>query len=198
VTGRLVEEMAANPRVAPYFDLSLQHASGRLLRSMRRPGSAETHLELIGSIRAADPDAALRSSFIVGYPGETEEDVDALEAFLEEASLDWAGFFPYSAEEGTPAAGLPGAIPAEDAVERLRRLQEVQEEITAGRSAAQIGRELEVVVDQVEDGVPVGRSYREAPEIDGMVLVDRGRPGEWLRARVTGSYGADTTAEVVA
>jgi MiaB/RimO family radical SAM methylthiotransferase len=197
VTPGLIEEMAANPVVAPYFDLSLQHAASGLLRAMKRPGDAGKHLALIEAIRCADPGAALRSSFIVGFPGEQESDVDLLEEFLAEARLDWAGFFAFSAEEGTPAADLPGRVDDEAVGERLRLLQALQDEITAERSVEQVGQEVMVLVDQVEEGVPVGRSYREAPEIDGMILLDRGEPGEWLKARITGSYGADTTAEVI-
>ncbi|MEX0825272.1 MAG: 30S ribosomal protein S12 methylthiotransferase RimO [Acidimicrobiia bacterium] len=197
ITPALIEEMTSNPVVTQYFDLSLQHASGRLLRAMRRPGDGARHLELIRQIRQAAPDAAFRSSFIVGFPGETEADVDLLEQFLVDAELDWAGFFPYSAEEGTPAADLLDQVEGVEAAERTRRLQEVQEEITARLGAEQIGRVLDVVVDQVEDGTPVARSYREAPEIDGVVLLDRGSPGEWLRARVTATYGSDLMAEVV-
>lgn len=193
----LIEEMAANPLVAPYFDLSLQHSAPGLLRAMKRPGDAGRHLALIEAIRSADPGAALRSSFIVGFPGEQESDVDLLEEFLAEARLDWAGFFSFSAEEGTPAADLPGRVDDEAVGERLRRLQALQDEITAEKSVEQVGQEVTVLVDQVEDGIPVGRSYREAPEIDGMIVLDAGEPGEWLQARITGSYGADTTAEVI-
>jgi len=198
VSDRLVEVMASAPLVAPYFDLSLQHSSGRLLRAMRRPGDGESHLGLIEHIRATAPTAALRSSFIVGFPGETEEDVTGLAHFLEAANLDWAGFFPYSPEEGTVAVGLPGRVPPAEAAERIRVLSVLQERLTAERSAAQVGREVEVLVDLVEDGTPVGRSHREAPEIDGMVVLDRGRAGDWLTARITGSYGSDTVAEVLA
>ena len=197
LSDALITEMAANPVVAPYFDLSLQHASGRLLRGMRRPGDGDRHLDLIRRIREASPEAAMRSSFIVGFPGETDDDVDMLADFLADASLDWAGFFPYSPEEGTPAAALPDQVDPEEAAERARMLQEAQERITAERAAAQVGRLLDVVVDQVEDGTPVARSYREAPEIDGVILLDRGEPGEWLRARVEASYESDLQAVVV-
>ncbi|MEE9206160.1 MAG: 30S ribosomal protein S12 methylthiotransferase RimO, partial [Acidimicrobiia bacterium] len=118
ISERLITEMAENPLIAPYFDLSLQHSSSRLLRAMKRPGSGETHLDMIARIRAATDTAAMRSSFIVGFPGETEADVDGLAEFLEEARLDWAGFFPYSAEEGTPAAELADRIPDAVAMER--------------------------------------------------------------------------------
>jgi ribosomal protein S12 methylthiotransferase RimO len=193
----LIAEMASNPVIAPYFDLSLQHASGRLLRAMKRPGDGERYLGLIGDIRDAAPDAGLRSSFIVGFPGEDDSDVETLADFISEARLDWAGLFPYSPEEGTPAALLDGRVPDDEIAERMRHLQSIQDEITTERNAAQEGRTLEVVVDQVEDGTPVARSYREAPEIDGVIVLDRGEPGEWLEAKVTGSYGTDLVAEVV-
>ncbi len=192
----LIEEMVSNPKLAPYFDLSLQHASRRLLRSMRRPGSTTSHLRRIERIRSAEQEAALRSSFIVGYPGETEDDVDELVEFLIHADLDWAGFFPYSPEVGTGAVDLPGRIdPAEVAV-RVRELTRVQDAITSRRNAEQVGRMHAVLVDQVEDGVPVGRSYREAPDIDGLICLDSGSPGEWVDAEITGSYETDLVAEV--
>lgn len=187
----LIQEMAANPIVADYFDLSLQHTSVGLLRAMKRPGSGERHRDLIEQIRTAAPDAALRSSFIVGFPGETEDDVDDLAEFLTDVGLDWAGFFPYSPEDGTAAADMDRQIPEDAKLERLRHLQGIQDEVTTGRSISQIGRIMTVVVDQVEDGQPVARSYREAPEIDGVILLDRGEPGEWLSAEIVGGYGSD-------
>ncbi len=193
----LIAEMAVNPLIASYFDLSLQHASGPLLRAMKRPGDGERHRRLVEDIRAADPDAALRSSFIVGFPGETDDQVEELAEFLEAAQLDWAGFFPYSAEEGTPAALLPGRIGDDEIAARLRHLQAIQDEITAARNAAQVGRTVDVLVDMVEEGVPVGRSYREAPEIDGVITLDRGRAGEWVRAEITGAYETDLAGTVV-
>lgn len=198
ISERLISEMAENPLIAPYFDLSLQHSSPRLLRAMKRPGSGETHLDMIARIRAATDTAAMRSSFIVGFPGETEADVDGLAGFLEEARLDWAGFFAYSAEEGTPAAELADRIPDAVAMERLRRLQAIQDEITTEKNIEQVGRRFEVVVDTVEDGAIVARSHREAPEIDGVVLLDEGRQGDWLHVEVTGAYGQELIAQVVA
>jgi len=197
ITDALVEEVAANPKIADYFDLSLQHASRRLLRGMKRPGSGDRHLELIDRIRTASPDAGLRSSFIVGFPGETDDDVDQLAEFLASARLDWAGFFPYSAEEGTPAATMSDQVPGEVAMERLRHLQQIQDDITAETAAGRIDTEVRVVVDMVEAGTPVARSHREAPEIDGVILLDRGEPGEWLTARITGVYGQELAAEVI-
>jgi ribosomal protein S12 methylthiotransferase len=196
IRPELIAEMADNPVVADYFDLSLQHTSADLLRAMNRPGSGERHRALIGRIRAAAPNAALRSSFIVGFPGETDDDVDELAAFLTEAGLDWAGFFPFSPEDGTAAATMPGQIPEGEIQGRLRHLQNLQDEITTGRSIDQIGRSLSVVVDQVEDGQPVARSYREAPEIDGVILLDGGHPGDWLTVDVVGGYGTDLDAIV--
>jgi tRNA A37 methylthiotransferase MiaB len=189
--------MAGHPVIADYFDLSLQHSSQKLLRSMRRPGSGSGHLELISRIRAAAPKAASRSSFIVGYPGETEDDLEGLAEFLSEAELDWAGFFPYSAEVGTDAAEMPDQVPGHEIAERLRYLQGIQDEITATKNAAMVGTTVDVLIDQVEDGQAVGRSYREAPEIDGMILLDAGGVGEWVLANIDGAYGTDLSATVV-
>lgn len=193
----LIDVMADHPTIADYFDLSLQHASPTLLRSMRRPGSGDKHLDLIGRIRSQVPKAATRSSFIVGFPGETDDDFGMLVDFLTEARLDWAGFFPYSAEEGTTAMDLPDHLPHDVITERLRYVQQIQDDITAEMNASVVGSTLEVLIDQVEDGRAVGRSYREAPEIDGMILLDKGAPGEWVTATITGAYGSDLSAEVV-
>jgi MiaB/RimO family radical SAM methylthiotransferase len=194
----LIEEMAGNPRIADYFDLSLQHSSPTLLRAMRRAGSGDSHRLLVQSIREVAPDASLRSSFIVGFPGETDDDVEDLAAFLSDVELDWAGFFPYSPEEGTPAASMADQVPEDVKAERSRYLQALQDDITTSKAIGQVGRRLEVLVDQIEEGQPVARSYREAPEIDGVVLLDHGEPGEWLIAEVIGGYGTDLTARVVA
>jgi ribosomal protein S12 methylthiotransferase RimO len=193
----LIEEMASNPRIANYFDLSLQHASVDLLRSMKRPGSGAGHLDLIGDIRTAAPDAAMRSSFIVGFPGETEDHVDEMADFLTEARLDWAGFFPFSAEEGTAAVDLAGRVDRDEITARLRHLQQIQDEITLDRNLERIGVITSVLIDQVEDGQPVGRSYRQAPEIDGVILLDKGQPGEWVQAEISGAFGTDLEAVVV-
>lgn len=192
----LLEEMASNPKVAPYFDLSLQHASGPLLRTMKRPGNHDKHLDLVSQIRDLAPDAALRSSFIVGFPGETDDQVEELADFLSEASLDWAGFFPYSAEPGTPAAEMDGQVDREVTMERLRYLSAIQDEITEVANGNWLGESGTVLVDQIEDGVPVGRSYRHAPEIDGVVRLDRGQPGQWVTVEYTGVYGPDMEATV--
>lgn len=151
----------------PYFDLSLQHAARPLLRRMRRWGEGNRFLERTRAIRRRAPDAALRSSFIVGHPGETEEDHDRLLGFLEEAQLDWAGFFAFSDEEGTPAATMGDRVPAALVAERLSECSELQEAITTRRRLDLVGRTIGVLVDRPG----VARSHREAPEIDGVVSV---------------------------
>ncbi len=175
----------------PYFDLSLQHASARLLRSMRRSGGARRFLERIERIRAKAPDAALRSSFILGYPGETEEDHDELLRFLEAAQLDWAGFFTYSEEPGTHAAQLGGRVPERLALLRLRECAELQDSITAAKRSALVGQRVEVLVD----APGVARSTREAPEIDGVVRVPATlAAGSFAKVEIVASEGPDLVA----
>jgi ribosomal protein S12 methylthiotransferase len=175
----------------PYFDLSLQHVSRGLLKRMRRFGDARRFLERISRVRTAAPDAALRSSFIVGYPGETEEDHDLLLAFLEEAELDWAGFFEFSPEEGTYAAGLGSQVARGLVKERLAECSELQDRITASRRLALVGEEARVLVDSPG----AGRSHREAPEIDGIVRIPSAVPaGTWLDVRIVDAEGPDLDA----
>lgn len=194
ISDRLLEGMITNPTVAPYFDLSLQHVSGRLLRAMKRPGNHEKHLALVEKIRGMDHMSALRSSFIVGFPGEKDEDVELLGEFIQEARLDWAGFFPYSAEIGTPAALLDEQVPRETTMDRVRYLTGLQEEATSAKNASLIGDIDQVLIDQVEDGVPIGRSHRQAPEIDGVIRVDGGEPGDWIDVEYIGAFGPDMEA----
>ncbi|HLT15686.1 MAG TPA: 30S ribosomal protein S12 methylthiotransferase RimO [Acidimicrobiales bacterium] len=189
---RLVEAIVATG--VPYFDLSLQHVSAPLVRRMRRWGDGDRFLERIERIRALAPDAALRSNFIVGYPGETEEDHDQLLAFVEEAQVDWCGFFAYSREEGTYAADLDGEVPPELVAERLAELTELQDRITATRRDALVGTETDVLVD----APGVARSHREAPEIDGLVLVPEDLPvGSITTVRITAAEGPDLRATPV-
>jgi ribosomal protein S12 methylthiotransferase len=174
-----------------YFDLSLQHVSRPLLRRMRRWGDGDRFLARIDDIRAREPDAAFRSNFIVGYPGETETDHDALLAFVEAAQLDWCGFFAYSKEDGTYAAGLDATVPDGLVAERLAELTELQDRITASRRDALVGRVVEVLVD--EPGV--GRTHREAPEIDGVVHVpDHLAVGSFAKVEVASALGPDVAA----
>ncbi len=200
----LVATMLELPSVVPYFDLSLQHASRPLLRRMRRWGSGDQFLTLIDRIRRDAPDAAFRSSFISGFPGETESMHDEMLSFLDAAQLDWAGFFAYSSEEGTSAAILDGVIDPAVVRERLGELHDVQEPITAAARAALVGASIDVLVDGVDaDGGATGRTYREAPEIDGLVHLDASqatasanplRKGAIVAAIVTGCDGTDVTA----
>ncbi|MGO8870693.1 MAG: 30S ribosomal protein S12 methylthiotransferase RimO [Acidimicrobiales bacterium] len=178
----------------PYFDLSVQHVSRPLLKRMRRWGEGDRFLARICSIRAAEPTAAFRSSFIIGYPGETEADHDRLLAWIEEAQLDWVGFFPFSNEEGTYAAGLEGHVPDELVAERLRECTELQDTITARRREELIGSTVRVLIDAPGEG----RTYREAPEIDGIVTVTGSAPvGSFVDVVVTGADGPDLVADVV-
>ncbi len=178
----------------PYFDLSLQHASRPLLRRMRRWGDADRFIRRIDHIRSRWPEAAFRSNFIVGYPGETEADHDVLLRFVEQAQLDWCGFFSYSREEGTYATGLDGVVGPALVTERLGELTELQDAITSCRRQALIGEKVEVLVD----GPGVGRSHREAPEIDGVVRVPRWLPvGTQATVLVTGAEGPDLEAEAL-
>src|SRR3954447_4435810 len=196
VKDPLVATMLELPTVVPYFDLSLQHAAPGLLRRMKRWGSGDRFLSAIASIRAAEPDAAFRSSFIVGFPGETEDDHGALLAFLGAAALDWAGFFPFSPEDGTPAATLDGAVAPELAAERLRECGDLQEPITQAARDALVGTTVDVLVDAVEDDGIVGRTHREAPEIDGVVRMAGAdaRPGAVVAGEVIGAVGPDLDA----
>jgi ribosomal protein S12 methylthiotransferase len=201
VKDPLVATMLELPSVVPYFDLSLQHAAPGLLRRMKRWGSAERFTEIIAGIRAEEPDAAFRSSFIVGFPGETEADHEQLLQFLSAAALDWAGFFAFSREDGTAAAELDGEVAESLVHERLRECSDVQEPITAAARAALVGREVEILVDGVDDDeTMVGRTFREAPEIDGVVrlLGDDlyARRGAVVTGLVTGVEGPDLEAKV--
>jgi ribosomal protein S12 methylthiotransferase len=189
LTDELIEAVLGTG--VPYFDLSLQHVSRPLLARMRRWGDGERFLRRIADIRAADAQASFRSSFILGYPGETERDHDRLLEFLAEAQLDWAGFFPFSNEAGTHAADLPDQVPAALALERLRECAELQDGITAGRRDLLVGERRQVLVDAPGRG----RTVHEAPEIDGIVhLPDDTVAGDLLDVVVTAAVGPDLYA----
>ena len=176
----------------PYFDLSLQHVSKPLLRRMRRWGDGQRFLDRIADIRRREPDAAFRSNFIVGYPGETEEDHDQLLDFVEKAQLDWCGFFAYSPEDGTYAKDLDGQVDQGLMRERLSELSEMQDGITSRRRDDLVGRTMNVLVD--EEGV--ARSHREAPEIDGIIEVSASlEVGQFFDVTVTSAMGPDLVAE---
>lgn len=181
----------------PYLDVPFQHGSPRILKRMRRPAAAGDTLRRIERWRAACPDLTLRSTFIVGFPGETEVEFTELLAFLEAAQLDRVGCFPYSPVPGAAANRLDGAVQEEVKQERLERFMQVQNRISAARLKAKIGREIEVLVDEVVEGRAIARSSADAPEIDGTVIIDpvRGaRPGDIMRVRVTGAGDYDLHA----
>jgi ribosomal protein S12 methylthiotransferase len=208
LTTPLLEAIASEPKVASYYDLSLQHVSGPVVARMARSGDHERFGELIRRARDADPDAVFRSNFILGFPGETEHDVDVLESFLEEHLLDWVGLFPFSREDGTPSDHLPDQVPEGVARERLARISETQERLADLSAARFVGRHLEVLVDERLDdqdlgSLTLGRSYREAPDTDGEVqLIAAGGVaadlpvGRIVTARVVDAVGVDLVAEV--
>ncbi|HEY7260611.1 MAG TPA: 30S ribosomal protein S12 methylthiotransferase RimO [Trebonia sp.] len=194
----LIDVMTSTPGVAPYFDLSFQHASGPVLRSMRRFGDRARFTGLIGQIRDACPDAGIRSNFIVGFPGETAADLRELELFLSDARLDAIGIFGYSDEDGTEAATLPGKAGEDEVARRVGEFAGIADEVMAQRAADRIGETVEVLVEEVlGHGRYEGRAAHQAPDVDGSttLLADRTlAPGDLVTARVTESAGADLVA----
>ena len=222
ISARLIETMARHPQVVPYLDLPLQHAHPDTLRRMRRPANVDRVRALIARLRRAMPQIALRTAFIVGYPGETDAEFRALEAFLRDCEFDKVGVFTYSPEVGTPAYDLPDPVPDSVKQERYDRLMSVQQGISLARNMEQVGRRLRVLVEgqgQVEyEGtdpgeeslamISVGRSYRDAPEIDGLVLIeapnnvpgdrsgDIPAAGQMVEVEVTAAMEYDLLAEI--
>ncbi len=198
----LINVLAGTPGVARYFDLSFQHASGSVLRSMRRFGDRERFGQLVEQIRALAPDAGIRSNFIVGFPGESEDDVAELTAFLTEARLDAIGIFGYSDEDGTEAATLPGQLPEDEIARRVEDLASLADELMTERAAERIGTTVDVLIDEVlPDGRYLGRAEHQAPEVDGATEVRSERqlaPGDVVQAVVTGSDGVDLHADELA
>jgi ribosomal protein S12 methylthiotransferase RimO len=193
----LVDAIAATPGVAAYFDLSFQHASGPVLRAMRRFGDRARFLDLLDGIRAVAPDAGARSNVIVGFPGETDADLRELEAFLTAARLDVVGVFGYSDEEGTAAAGLAGKVAQPEIERRVARLSQLVDELVAQRAEDRIGERVEVLVEHVDAGGAEGRADHQAPEVDGSVTIPgcSAEVGEIVTARVIGAEGIDLIAE---
>ena len=189
--------LMAEGKILPYLDIPFQHASPDVLKNMRRPAHAEKVLERIHKWRDICPDIAIRSTFIVGFPGETDEDVGVLLDFLEEAELDRVGAFAYSAIEGAPANALPGAVPEEEKQNRLEAFMEVQAEISAAKLSRLIGKEFKVLIDEAVDGASLGRTYRDAPEIDGQVTIEGVElpVGEFVNVRITHADEHDLWAE---
>jgi ribosomal protein S12 methylthiotransferase len=202
----LIEVIASTPGVAPYFDLSFQHASGRVLRAMRRFGDRERFGALLDQIREQSPQAGVRSNFIVGFPGETPDDLRELERFLSRAGLDAIGIFGYSDEDGTEAASLSGHLAEAEISRRVEEFAGLADELMAQRAESRLGETLDVLIEEeADDGPPgafLGRAAHQAPEVDGVTTVStpipalKLAPGDMVRAVVTGSEGVDLIAGV--
>ncbi|GAB4520936.1 MAG: 30S ribosomal protein S12 methylthiotransferase RimO [Anaerolineae bacterium] len=208
VTPRLMETMAKHKQILPYLDMPLQHGHREVLKRMRRPAKVEWVYETVGKLREIIPDLTVRTTFIVGYPGETDEEFDTLLQFIQDLQFDRVGAFKYSYEIGTPSAALPGHVPDEVKQERWERLMELQQGISLAKNQAFVGKTLDILVEghgegEDEEGEPtgdmlsLGRSYRDAPEIDGYVIVDGELPvGEIVPVRITGATTYDLIATV--
>jgi len=226
VDQSLIDAMARNPKICKYLDIPLQHAAGNVLRAMSRPGDSAFYGELIGRFRAAVPEIAIRTTFIVGYPGETQADFEHLMSFMEQTRFDRVGVFTYSREEDTPAALLPGQVPDREKKKRFRAAYRLQQKISHEVNASRVGRELRVLVDEpipgseqppsglagpdAEAGIgrgvlkfPIGARYLgrtewDAPEIDGTVFISgEATPGTFCTVRITGAHPYDLVGGVV-
>ncbi len=189
--------LMADGKILPYLDIPFQHASPRVLKAMKRPAAAENTLKRIQTWREMCPDLAIRSTFVVGFPGETEDDFQQLLEFLDEAKLDRVGCFTYSAVEGAAANALPDHVPEEVKQERKQRLMMVQEDISAERIAGKIDRKLQVLVDEVDEEGAVARSYADAPDIDGLVYITDGQElkvGEFVEVTINDTDAHDMWA----
>ena len=191
--------LMAESKILPYLDIPFQHASPRILKLMKRPGNSENNLERIRAWREICPDLAIRSTFITGFPGETEAEFDELLDFLDEAELDRVGCFPYSPVEGAAANALPDPVTEEVKIDRAERLMAVQAEISERKLAKKIGRTLQVLVEEVDEDGAVGRSIHDAPEIDGQVYIAGGsnlKPGEFAQVAIDDSDEHDLWGEI--
>jgi len=198
VTDRLIEVMATRKQVLPYLDIPLQHAHPKTLYRMKRPSNMEWVHKTLGKMRNAMKDIAIRTTFIVGYPGETDEEFQALYDFVKETRFDRVGAFQFSFEPETTSAPLGDPVPAEVKQERYGRLMELQQTISLQVNQSYVGKTLDVLVEGYDNGISVGRSYRDAPEIDGLVLIEgKAKVGEIVPVRVTGAMAYDLTGTLV-
>ena len=198
ITPRLVSAMAALTPVCHYLDMPLQHGHPDVLRRMRRPHDLDHVRDIIASLRDAMPDISLRSTFIVGYPGETEAEFEALLAFMEEIALDKVGVFAFSLEPDTYAATLPDQVPPEVIAERYDRAMRLQQEISLACNQEQVGWQMAVLIEGVGDGISVGRSYRDAPEVDGLVLIEEELTvGRFYQVEIIGAEEYDLVGRLV-
>ena len=207
ITGALLETIAKHDKICKYLDVPLQHASGPVLKSMKRGANAEIFLKTIEKVRKAVPGIVLRTSFIVGFPGETQADFETLCDFVEQAKFDWLGVFAYSDEEGSGAFGIEGKVPARTIERRRRELMKIQQRISKKGKAAWLGREIEVLVEGESEESPLlweGRSQSHAPEIDGVIYINDFGPyqeltaGRFYRCEITESHDYDVVARVLA
>ncbi|BDZ57495.1 30S ribosomal protein S12 methylthiotransferase RimO [Barrientosiimonas endolithica] len=193
----LLDAMTQVPGVVPYFDISFQHASGPLLRRMRRFGDRRSFLDLLQQVRERSPEAGIRSNVIVGFPGETEDDLAELEAFLAEARLDVVGVFGYSDEDGTEAETYGDKLDPDEVAERVERIRTLADELNLQRAEERVGEVVEVLVESVEDGQATGRAGQQGPDVDGVTQLTSGTHavGDLVRARVIGTEGIDLLAD---
>jgi ribosomal protein S12 methylthiotransferase len=197
VTDELIDFMASKEQMLHYMDIPLQHASPDLLKSMKRPSDMEWVHKTIGKLRRAMTDISLRTTFIVGYPGETEAQFQMLLDFMEEIKFDHVGAFTFSFESGTASEPLGDPIPEEVKQDRLERLMKLQEKISLNKNQYWIGKTMDVLIEGTGDGISVGRSFRDAPEIDGLVLIeDLAEAGSIVPVKITGAMTHDLSGYI--
>ncbi len=197
MTDRLIEVMATRPQITHYVDIPLQHGHPDVLKRMRRPANIDWVYRTLEKVRVAMPDVAIRTTFIVGYPGETEAEFEGLLQFVRDLQFDRVGAFQYSFEPGTPSAELPNQVPEEVKQERYERLMEMQQAISLKKNQAQVGRTLDVLIEGQGDGLTLGRTYRDAPEIDGLVILQGTVPaGEFVPVTIDGAMTYDLSGHV--
>jgi ribosomal protein S12 methylthiotransferase len=199
VTDRLIDAWADVPKLLPYIDVPLQHGDDQMLRAMKRGGSVDQYLRLFDKLRSKVPNLTLRTTFIVGFPGETDASFKNLTKFVEEVKFDRLGVFAYSAEDGTPAAELPNQVPRKIAMSRRDELMRLQQPISLARNADWVGRKINVLIEDKLGTDQIGRSQRDAPDIDGSVTIKKcdARPGDIIQTIVTGAQHYDLTADAL-
>lgn len=198
VSDKLIDVMASSPQILPYFDIPLQHAHPEVLKKMHRPSNLDWVHQTIEKMRKAMPDLTLRTTFIVGYPGETESEFQYLVDFIKEIQFDHIGVFPFSFEAGTPSEPYGDPISSEVKLERTNRIMEVQEKISLKKNRSFIGKKLDVLIEGVGDGLSVGRSYRDAPEIDGLMIINNEAPiGKIIKVKVTDAMAHDLVGKLI-
>jgi len=186
--------MATRRQILPYLDMPLQHAHPKTLYRMKRPSNIEWVYKTLGKMRATIPDLSIRTTFLVGYPGETEEEYQALFDFVNEIRFDRVGAFQFSFEPGTTSAPLGDPVPGSVKQERYERLMELQQNISLQVNQSYVGKTLDVLIEGFDNGLSIGRSYRDAPEIDGMVFVEgKAKVGEIVPVRISGAMAYDLT-----